>query len=316
VTKSSITDLDKFKADFRQSVADSLISESPDLDGLISESNVVVNNISDVSRRRIVLASGLSVDYTITTYHVQYSSLNAVANSTLSSPSFASYLKNNTGYQFTGVSALAIVNLSPTGSPTYAPSIAPTKAPVVTSATKSSNSLSAGAIAGIVIGCCVAVALLCGGIYFLYRERSRVLDRQGSYIYPTEGERERSFHGVGAVQSSLPLYQASTPMNQWRGGLSNLVGEGGEAAEAQSANIPIHYAGDEIPNPVDDTVQTLPPPLFVPTPLTTTTNQLGSVDVLNDTVARSQHGDNVTVTVAVPPSSAPADDANRGDSQC
>jgi hypothetical protein len=280
VTKSSITDLDKFKADFRQSVADSLLSESPDLEGLISESNVVVNNITDVSRRRIVLASGLSVDYTITAYHVQYSSLNAIANSTLSSSSFASYLKNNTGYQFTGVSALAIVNLSPTGSPTYAPSIAPTKAPVVPSATKSSNSLSAGAIAGIVIGCCIAVALLGGVIYYFYRERNRVLDRQGSYMgshmYPPEGE--DSFHGVNTVQSSLRLYQASTPRSQWRGGLSNLVEEGieegGEAAnladdadqvslststgvaeaQAQAYIAPFTFAGDEIPHPCEEGV--------------------------------------------------------------
>ena len=240
MAKSSIADLDKFKADFRQSVADSLISESPDLDGLISESNVVVNNISDVSRRRIVLASGLSVDYTITAYHVEYSSLNGVANSTLSSPSFASYLKNNTGYQFTGVSALVVVNLSPTGSPTYAPSIAPTKAPAVPSAVKSSNSLTAGAIAGIVIGCCVAMALLGGGVYYIYYERRRVAERQMSYIYPSEAENLPPGTSAAASSSfpySYPIYRRASasasasipvPMNQEQSGdgLSSLVEEG------------------------------------------------------------------------------------------
>jgi hypothetical protein len=143
---------------FKVTLVDALRSLS------ISTSQINVTNVSPSYERRVLLSTGVTISYTVSTSAYNYSTLSSSILSATTTTNFTEMLTSQTGFTGITVSSTQLVNLSPTQSPTRLPTLSPTR---------ESRMLTRGGIAGIVIGCFVGGVIIVAASLFFFMKRSR-----------------------------------------------------------------------------------------------------------------------------------------------
>jgi hypothetical protein len=136
----------------------------------VTSDDVNITQESSVGRRRL-LASGISLIYTIAAADTDYSTLHSTLISSTNSSLFTTIIQQQSKLSSIVALVPVIKNLSPTPAPTAKPTMRPTSA------------IADGAIAGVVVAVVVAAGLLLS-CFLYFRVLSR---RKTSEIYSKSG---------------------------------------------------------------------------------------------------------------------------------